>query len=178
MSFSAVVSIALAGLAIAASVIGTPLPFMKNGDQCETPYGYMASCEQSGYTTTTPNLPICSAAISRLKAVSAFQIIGIVGSGVAIGALILGLACRKPFFKWLAILGGLVGAISFLIVVGIEGSFYRQDICNTGSTYYDQGWTLTEGFALVVIAWVLDMFAPVVLCIFDPGFAVDTSNPS
>ena len=89
---------------------------------------------------------------------------------MAIGAIIFGLACKKSFFKWLAILAGLVGAVSFLIVVAIEASTYQLDVCSTGAAYKDQGWTLTSGFALVVVAWVSDMALPVLLCFCDPGF--------
>ena len=174
MSCSAVICLLMAGIAIACSVIGTPLPFMRYASEpprCVSAWGYKMDCNSNDYTVLTNDLMTCDAYKQRLRTVGAFQIIGIVGAAAAGVSILFGLICKKPLFKWLAIVTGLLGSIAFLIVVGIEGAAFTTDVCGTGApTFRDQGWVLTSGFALVTVAWIVSMVYPIILCIVDPGF--------
>lgn len=157
-------------------LVGTPIDMFRDksinriGDtQCVTMWGLKTKCYSTKYDTRPKDMfTSCKGRLDRFRAAEAFAIINIAfyGLGCLFGFIML---CCCLCFRWLCLILNILGitsCVSWAIMVYAHSTTSdkvnlpsKANYCLKLKDYYNYG----AGFALVVVAWCLDIIAIIFL---------------
>ncbi|CAJ07872.1 putative amastin-like surface protein [Leishmania major strain Friedlin] len=143
-------------------LVGTPLDMFRAHNrpgvaQCLTLFGFKLDCESLEYLETVDTQWVdCPARITRFRLAQAFAIISIFVYGAAfVLGLVLLYGCT--IHRWVCLALNIVGAVTLFIVWAAMVVTYNKDDGQKCLKVRDTGYRLGAGFALLVVAWILDI---------------------
>ncbi|CAJ1021974.1 Amastin surface glycoprotein, putative [Leishmania shawi] len=150
-------------------LVATPLDVFRFKDirnftrnMCATLWGFQLNCTSTKYDNSNDGLwRNCTSRRDRFRALQAFALISIFVYGLAFVLGVIQLFCCR-WLRLVCLALNIVGVVTVLIIwIGMVVTFYKRDgqRCpgmNTVSTY-------GAGFALFLLAWILDIANIVIL---------------
>ncbi|CAJ07884.1 putative amastin-like surface protein [Leishmania major strain Friedlin] len=149
-------------------LVGTPLEMFRAPNrpgvaQCLTLFGFKLDCKSLEYEETVDMQWLnCPARIARFRLAQAFTLISILVYGAAfVLGLVLLYGCT--IHRWVCLALNIVGAVTLCVVwVAMVVTYKKPDepLCRE---VRNMGYRFGTGFALLVVAWILDILNMIIL---------------